>query len=232
VAVLRGLLAPLPMIAVVAGVLLLSAGLGCDVWRWPTAWAFLVAFLVLGCGATGLMAVLRPASFAVRQQGVVARPDQRQPLIDALGLVFYLGCLLGWLAFIPLDVFRFRLLPATGPLGTVLGATMFLAGLAISQLAIAQNRFAAPTIHDQAGQQLIETGLYGLVRHPFYAGMLLVYAGAALFLGSWAAALATSAFLVMTLMRIGIEEAHLRRALPGYGAYVRRVRGRLVPGLL
>jgi protein-S-isoprenylcysteine O-methyltransferase Ste14 len=231
-AILRGLLAPLPMVGVVAGVLLLTAGVLCGVWAWPTAWAFLAAFAVLGCGAAALMAALRPASFQVRQQGLVAAPEKRQPLIDAVGSVIYLACLIAWLAFIPLDVFRFRLLPPTAPAGTALGVALFVAGLAISQLAIAQNRFAAPTIHDQDGQQLIDTGLYRLVRHPFYAGMLLVYAGAAIWLGSWAAAIACLAFLVMTLMRIPIEEAHLRCALPGYDAYAKRVRGRLIPFVL
>jgi protein-S-isoprenylcysteine O-methyltransferase Ste14 len=231
-AFIRGLAAPLPGVVVVAGMLLVTAGLFCGVWTWPAAWTFLAAFALVACGGSGLMAALRPASFRVRQQGVIARPEQRQPIIDALGSVFYLGCLLGWLAFIPLDVFRFRLLPAPGPAVVTLGMVMFLSGVAVSQFAIAQNRFAAPTIHDQDGQMLIESGLYGVVRHPFYAGMLLVYAGAALFLGSYAAALATAAFLVLTLARIVIEEAHLRRALPGYEAYARRVRGRLIPLVL
>ena len=121
---------------------------------------------------------------------------------------------------------------APGAAVVTAGAGMALAGLAFSYLAIAQNRYAAPTIHQQAGQRLIDTGLYAVVRHPFYAGMLLVYAGTALWLGSYAAAVASTAFLVMTLARIVIEEAHLRRALPGYGAYARRVRGRLIPFLL
>jgi protein-S-isoprenylcysteine O-methyltransferase Ste14 len=231
-AIIRGLAAPLPMIGVVAGVLLLTAGLLCGVWSWPTAWAFLAIFAGLGCGATALMAAFRPASFLVRQQGIVAAREKRQPLIDAVGSVLYLGCLIAWLAFIPLDVFRFRLLAPPGAAGTALGLVMFVAGLVISQSAIAQNRFAAPTIHDQAGQQLIDSGLYGVVRHPFYSGMLLVYAGAALFLGSGAGALATIVFFVMTLMRIPIEEAHLQTALPGYAAYAKRVRGRLIPFVL
>jgi protein-S-isoprenylcysteine O-methyltransferase Ste14 len=104
----------------------------------------------------------------------------------------------------------------------------------IAQLAIAQNRYAAPTIHDQSaeGQQVIDTGLYGVVRHPLYAGLLLVYPGAALWLGSSAAAVASLGFLAMTLARIVIEERWLREHLPDYAAYARRVRGRLIPYLL
>ncbi len=228
----KGLVAPLPLIGAVAGLLLLTAGLACGVWIWPTAWAFLAAFAVMACSASGLMAVLRPASFQVRQRPLVAGREDRQPLIDALGLVAYVACLAAWVVFIPLDVFRLRLLPPPGPFAGAAGVVCLVAGVAVSNVAIAQNRFAAPTIHEQEGQRLIDSGLYGVVRHPFYAGMLMVYVGIALWLGSWAAALACFAFLIMTLARIVIEERHLRAALPDYAAYARRVRGRLVPMLL
>lgn len=114
------------------------------------------------------------------------------------------------------------------------GLAAVIAGIAIGYVAFGQNPFAAPTIHDQSdgGQRVIDTGLYGLVRHPFYAGMLLVYVGTALWLGSYAAAIGVTGFLLMTLARIAIEEAYLRDHLPGYADYARRVRGRLVPYLL
>ena len=229
---IRGLVAPLPMVGIVAVLLLVPAGVLGGAWVWPRAWVFLAVFAGCGVGASGLMAVLRPASFQVRRQGLIARPEARQPLVDALGSIFYLGCLMAWLAFIPLDVFRLKLLPAPGPVLTAGGVAATLAGIAMSQLAIAQNRFAAPTIHEQEGQRLIDTGLYGVVRHPFYAGMLLLYAGVALWLGSYAALIVVAAFAVMTLARIVIEEAHLRSALPDYAAYAARVRGRLIPFVL
>jgi len=229
---LKVVVAPLPLLGVVAGLLLLTAGIFGGVWVWPRAWIFLALFGLATMSASAMLATFAPASFEVRQQGMVAGREKRQPLVDALGLLFYAGCLAAWMAFIPLDVFRLKLLAPPGAPAVALGVASALAGLAISYLAIAQNRFAAPTIHDQAGQRLIDTGLYGVVRHPFYAGMLLVYAGIALWLGSYAAAIASAAFLVMTLMRIVIEEAHLRRVLPDYAAYARRVRGRLIPLVL
>jgi len=232
--VLKGLVAPLPLILVTAGLLLGTAGLICEVWVWPRAWGFLALYGVLSIAGSATLAVARPASFQIRQQGLVAAKEKRQPLIDAMGVVFYALCIMAWFAFIPIDVFRLQLLPA--PIGAVsaAGAAAAIAGLIVSYAAIAQNQFAAPTIHDQSqdGQRVIDTGLYGLVRHPFYAGTLLFYAGAALWLGSYAALIAASAFLVMTLARIVIEEGYLRRTLPAYAGYARRVRGRLIPYLL
>jgi len=182
---------------------------------------------------SGILAVLRPASFEVRQQGFVAR-GKRQPLIDAVGLFVYLAFILTWLAFIPLDVFKLKLLPAPSDAVSVAGLMAAVAGLTASCVAIGQNPFAAPTIHDQSGsgQRVIDTGLYGLVRHPLYAGMLFLYAGMALWLGSYAALIGALGFLFFTLARIAIEEAWLREHLPEYAAYARRVRWRLIPLVL
>jgi protein-S-isoprenylcysteine O-methyltransferase Ste14 len=231
---LRGASSPLPFVAVMAAVLLVVPGLLEGIWAWPTAWVFVAVFGAASSLASSLLAVLRPASFRVRQQGFVAGPEKKQPLIDAVGVLAYAAFMLGWFAFIPLDVFRLRLLPAPSTVVQVLGAFAALSGLAIAYVAIGQNRFAAPTIHDQSGeaQQVVQSGLYGLVRHPFYAGMLLVYPGTALWLGSYAAAIGSVGFLLMTLARIVIEERYLREHLPGYGAYAKRVRARLIPALL
>ena len=232
--VLRGLLAPLPVVLVTAALLLGTAGLICCVWTWPRAWGFLAVFTALSLAGSVTLAVAWPASFAVRQQGVVAAKEKRQPLIDAVGSLFYALWLMAWLAFIPIDVFRLHLLePPTDAL-SIAGAAAAVIGLTVAYAAIAQNRFAAPTIHDQTpeGQRVIDTGLYAVVRHPFYAGLLLFYAGAALWLGSFGALIAASGFLILTLARIAIEEAYLRRALPAYAGYTRRVHGRLIPYLL
>lgn len=231
-AFVKGLLAPLPVLAVMAAMLLLPARLLTGAWAWPRAWVVLALFGVAVMLANGVLAVARPASFQVRQQPVLADKAKRQPLIDVLGLVVYLAWILTWLAFIPLDVFRLHLLPAPSPVVTIAGGVVAVLGVLVTYVAIGQNRFAAPAIQNQSGQQVIQTGLYGVVRHPFYAGMLLVYLGLGLALGSFVAALGVLVFLAFTLARIVIEEAWLRRNLAGYDAYARRVRGRLIPYLL
>jgi protein-S-isoprenylcysteine O-methyltransferase Ste14 len=234
VRILEGVLAPLPLLVMFATLLLAPAGLACGVWVWPRAWGFLGVYGALSIAGYVALAVARPASFRVRQQGVVARREKRQPLIDALGLTVYFAFAAAWFAFIPIDVFRLRLFPAPVSAISLAGGVAAVAGVAITFLAIAQNQFAAPTIHDQTkdGQRVIDTGLYAIVRHPFYAGMLLIYAGMALCLGSYAAAIGVIGFLLLTLARIVIEEAYLREHLPAYPAYAGRVRRRLIPYLL
>ena len=74
-----------------------------------------------------------------------------------------------WLAFIPIDVFRVRLLPLPPLAVSFLGAVLSLAGYGGICTALFQNAFAAPIVKDQSerGQVLIGTGLYGRIRHPF-----------------------------------------------------------------
>jgi protein-S-isoprenylcysteine O-methyltransferase Ste14 len=218
-----------------AAALLIPAGLTPGGgWIWPRAWIFLAVFGGLVTLGTVAMAAFRPASFRVRRQGLVARREQKQPWLDAVGSVIYVGFVLGWIAFIPVDVFTLKLLPPPSALAPDLGLAICAAGVIVGQLAVAQNQFAAPTIHDQSGdgQRVIDTGLYGLVRHPLYAGNLLVFGGMALWLGSTAALAGVAVMLAFTFARIGIEESYLRAHVAGYDAYAARVRGRLIPFLL
>jgi len=180
------------------------------------------------------LAVYRPRSFKVRQQGVVAARDRKQPLIDAVGSALFVAYYLGWLLFIPLDVFFLRLLPAPGAAVSAVGGLCALAGATLTHLAVWENEFATPNVQDQTGrgQRVIDTGVYGVIRHPIYAANLLLYGGAALWLGSYAAFIGLALLLAGTVFRITIEEGHLRANLPGYADYARRVRGRIIPFVL
>lgn len=216
---------------VLAGLLLVPAGLIAGQWSWPEG---LVAIGVLGGGALIsqlALAVWRPASFDVRMQGLKAAPERRQPWLDAVGLVGYICVLAAWGAFIPWDALRLHLLPAPSPAVAYLGLFGLFAGQAVSYAAVWENQFAAPTVHDQSsdGQVVIDTGVYRFVRHPLYAGNLVTFSGLALWLGSYAALAGVAVMLAFTIARIVIEERELRRTLPSYEAYTRQVRARLLP---
>lgn len=216
-----------------AALLLVPAGLAPGgTWLWMQGLVFMGLLSAVVIAVKMAMAIYRPASFDVREGGIVADKAKRQPLVDVIALLGYLVLLSTWLVFIPLDVFALHLLPAPAGWVSGLGLATALAGMAVSHAAVWQNQFAAPTIHEQEGQQVIDRGIYGLIRHPLYAGNLMLFAGGALWLGSTAAALATVAQLLATLWRIRMEEAFLRERLPAYADYARRVRGRLIPFLL
>jgi protein-S-isoprenylcysteine O-methyltransferase Ste14 len=92
-----------------------------------------------------------------------------------------------------------------------------------------ENRWAGRTIETYANQQVISTGPYAIVRHPMYAGTIVLYVATPLALGSWWAVLPAVAFIPIFVLRIRHEEEVLLRELRGYGAYRQQVRYRLVP---
>lgn len=216
-------------------VLLLAPAALLGTWVWPAGLAFVAGYAAIQLAGNVALAIWRPAHFRVRQQGVVAAKGRGQPRIDAVGSALLIGVAVAWMAFIPLDVLRLHLLPApTAPVAWI-GALMAALGTSLTMAAVWENRFATPNVQDQSasGQQVVDTGVYRLVRHPIYLGYFLFIGGEALWLGSLAAALiGAGVYLAATVGRIAIEERDLRARLPAYDAYARRVRGRLIPFVL
>ena len=114
---------------------------------------------------------------------------------------------------------------------SVLGAALFLLGYVLYAFVLKENAYLARTVKVEEGQQLVDTGLYGLVRHPMYAATLLLFLSMPLILGSILAFLILLAYPFIIARRIRNEEEVLLQELPGYGAYQKKVRWRLVPGI-
>jgi protein-S-isoprenylcysteine O-methyltransferase Ste14 len=113
----------------------------------------------------------------------------------------------------------------------VLGNFLVALGLGIAGVVVLQNSYAAATITVEAGQKVVTTGLYGLVRHPMYVGALIMMIGTALALGSYWGLLAIALALPVLAARIDDEEKMLRQELDGYDEYTQKVHYRLVPGI-
>lgn len=114
---------------------------------------------------------------------------------------------------------------------SVLGAALFLLGYVLYAFVLKENAYLARTVKVEQGQKLVDTGLYGLVRHPMYAATLLLFLSMPLILGSPLSFLVMLAYPFIIARRIQNEEQVLLRDLPGYEAYQKKVRWRLVPGV-
>jgi protein-S-isoprenylcysteine O-methyltransferase Ste14 len=104
-----------------------------------------------------------------------------------------------------------------------------LCGLWIQFCIFKANTFAAIIVAVVSEQKVISTGPYAVVRHPMYSGVLLVDLCAPIALGSWWGLLVSVARVVVIILRLLDEEKLLRRELPGYEEYCRKVPYRLVP---
>jgi protein-S-isoprenylcysteine O-methyltransferase Ste14 len=117
------------------------------------------------------------------------------------------------------------------PLAVVVaGDLLVVLGMTIEIFVLRENTYA-PTIEFAPGQQVVTTGPYAVVRHPFYAGALIMVFGEVLALGSWWALVPFAVLKVAIVVRLLDEERYLTRSLPDYVAYRNTVRFRLVPGL-
>jgi protein-S-isoprenylcysteine O-methyltransferase Ste14 len=114
---------------------------------------------------------------------------------------------------------------------SLLGDALVAIGLMIDLRVLRENSYGAATIERMEGQQVVTTGPYALVRHPMYAGALIMVFGVPLALGSWWGLIVALAAIPTLMLRVLDEEEMLRSELDGYGAYTQRVRYRLIPGL-
>jgi protein-S-isoprenylcysteine O-methyltransferase Ste14 len=208
------------------GLLFLPAG----TFHWWRAW------VLIGVIAAGsLISELRlfPDHKDLIRERLKPPIQKGQPLADKIITLLMLLIFYGMFVFIALDVFGFHLMGRPGLLVSIAGLALLVAGWRIAYLALRENAFAALVVKGQGerGQTVVDSGAYGVVRHPMYAGAIAFFLGIPLWLESYAA-LGPAVFLIFLLMlRITIEEKYLRRELTGYDAYTKRVRYRLIPHL-
>ncbi|OBI49655.1 hypothetical protein A5707_16450 [Mycobacterium kyorinense] len=111
----------------------------------------------------------------------------------------------------------------------LVGDVLVSVGLGLTVMVVIQNSYAASTVRVEDGQQLISTGLYGLVRHPMYTGNVITMVGFPLALGSYWGLVFVIPGVIVLILRIRDEEKLLREELAGYLEYTQKARYRLVP---
>lgn len=211
-------------VAIFGGLLFLGAW----TFHWWRAWVFLGVVLVASAATMFGIFPKRPELLEERYKSPI---QKGQPLSDKVLTPLLMLSFLGLVLFVPFDVFRLHLFGETGLGIASLGLVLFAAGWGLVALALRANAFAAPIVKYQRerGQFVVETGPYRIVRHPMYAGAIPVTIGMALWLGSYAGALLAAVPIGTLVLRALAEERLLRRELPGYEDYARKVRWRLVP---
>ena len=190
------------------------------------AWVMLAVFF--GCaGAITVWLWFRDKALLERRvkAGPGAESDPMQNVVQALaGLVFLatfavpgLDRRFGW-SHAPLAV-------------SLVGNAMIAIGFLIVFLTFRENTFTAGTIEVAEGQHVIDSGPYAVVRHPMYAGVLVVIPGIPFALGSWWGLIAAALLVPVLVLRLLREETFLAANLPDYDVYRDRVRYRLAPML-
>jgi protein-S-isoprenylcysteine O-methyltransferase Ste14 len=115
----------------------------------------------------------------------------------------------------------------------IIGFCGFLAGLIIFYLVIKENAFLSRVVEIQTerGHKVVSTGPYRFVRHPMYVGLILMYIGIPLWLGSYYALIFSLIVIISLLIRTYKEDATLKNELEGYSSYAEKVCYRWIPGI-
>jgi protein-S-isoprenylcysteine O-methyltransferase Ste14 len=209
-------------------VLVLFLFLPAGTWAWSRGWLFLV--VTVGISVVSGMYLRRVNPDVVA--GRVNRHEKPRRWDLLLGLVGFLPTMLAIPVVAALDDGRYHWshLPWWGCL---LGYALMSIGFVGVTWAESVNKFFEPSVRIQTdrGHRVIDTGPYGIVRHPGYALSYPLVLGMPLALGSLWALIPAVLFGLLLIVRTILEDRTLQNELPGYKEYAQRVRCKLVPGV-
>lgn len=189
--------------------------------NYPGGW-LLMAILFIPMFAAGLVMMRKNPDLLKKRLHAKEKQSEQSTVVKLSGLMFLAGFIVAGLDF------RFRWLPLPGWVPYA-AATAFLLAYLLYAEVLRENTYLSRTIEVQEGQKVIDTGLYGIVRHPMYSATLLLFLSMPLVLGSLLSFLCFLAYPLIIAKRIRNEEEVLKAGLPGYAEYLQRVKWRLLP---
>ena len=191
--------------------------------RWQNAWLLIALLFVPMITAGFVMMKKSPELLKKRLNAKEAEGEQRE-VVALSGLMFIAAFVLAGLNF------RFGWIVL--PRWIVLAASVvFLLAYGLYAEVLRENEYLSRTIEVQEHQTVVDTGLYGIVRHPMYAATLLLFPAMPLILGSPLSFCILLLYIPIIVKRIHNEEDVLKDGLEGYAEYMTRVKYRLVPGI-
>lgn len=189
--------------------------------RFPNGW-LLMLLLFIPMLFAGIVMMLRDPALLEKRLNAKEKEGEQKEVIWQSGVMFIAAFILAGLNF------RFGWLKF--PVWVVWAASvLFLLAYLMWGEVLRENAWLSRTVEVQKDQIVVDSGLYGVVRHPMYAASVLLFLSMPLVLNSVFSFLVMLAYLPLIGRRIRNEEKLLKKELPGYAEYMERVRYRLIP---
>lgn len=187
----------------------------------PGGW-LLMGLLFAPMLIAGFVMYFKSPGFLAKRLDAKEKQGKQKGVLAFSGLMFIAGFVVAGLDF----RFGWSTMPDWV---TITAAVLFLASYALYAEVMRENAYLSRTIRVEEGQKVVDTGLYGIVRHPMYAVTILLFLMMPLVLGSWYALIAFLFYPAIIVVRLKDEEDLLTRELPGYEAYKQKVKYRIFP---
>lgn len=187
----------------------------------PNAWLFL-GLLFLPMLALGVVLLIKAPALLEKRLNAKEKEGTQKGVVAISALLFLIGFVVAGLDF------RFGW--SQMPLWVVVVASaVLLVSYGLYAEVMRENAYLSRTVEVHKGQRVVDTGLYGIVRHPMYAVTVWLFLAIPVVLGSWWALLCFLPYVPVIIVRIYNEEKVLSTGLSGYKAYKKRVKYRLIP---
>lgn len=204
-------------VVMVGALVMLPAG-SAEYWQ---GWLFM-AVLFIPIFIVGVVMFVRSPELLEKRLRAKERASEQSIVVRLSGLLF--------IAAFVIAGFNWRYGWCVLPEWAVWSAVvLFVAGYMLYAEVLRENAYLSRTIEVQAGQKVVDTGLYGVVRHPMYTATILIFLSMPLVLASPLSFALMLLYIPLIIKRIKHEERLLKRELEGYGDYMQRVRYRLIP---
>lgn len=189
--------------------------------NYSNGWLFM-GLLFIPMLIMGIVMALRAPGLLEKRLNNKEKEKTQQGVVALSGLIFPAGFVLSALDF------RFGW--SDVPSWCVIAASvLFLIGYGLYAEVMRENAYLSRTVEVQQGQKVIDTGLYGVIRHPMYLATMLMFLPLPLILGSFWGLLPFALYPAVAVIRILNEEKVLREGLEGYIEYTKKVKYRLIP---
>jgi len=189
--------------------------------RWRQGW-LLMGVLFIPMAVAGLVLLKNSPELLKRRLNAREEQGEQRQVILLSALVFLASFVVAGLNF----RFRWVVLPDWVSWAF---AGVFLLGYALYAEVLRENEWLSRTVEVQEGQRVVDTGLYGVVRHPMYMSTLVLFLSMPLVLGSVLSSIIMLAYIPIIARRIRNEEHVLEQGLAGYAAYKQKVRWKVIP---
>lgn len=198
-------------------ILFLPAGT-LDYWN---GWLF-IGLLFIPMFLLGIILLLKAPQLLEKRLNTKEKEGTQQKVVALSALLFLLGFVIAGLDY------RFGWTRV--PVWLVVIASLILViSYGLYGEVMRENAYLSRTVEVQENQKVVDTGLYGIVRHPMYSVTIILFLSFPLVLGSWIAFVLFLHYPALIIMRISNEEKVLEQGLEGYTEYKQRVKYRLIP---